>query len=615
MHDKTSRIAITTCLAVLAVGHCTRADDAKVDVELAKQAVGILENRCVTCHGDNKPRVAGRKVLDRDTLLQVRNDEAWLVPGDLENSALWTAIADNYMPYNADFSSVPLPEAEKAVIKKWIEDGAHYPGNTPRPFLSDGDVLEAIAFDLFGQSPNRVKSLRYFSIHHLHNNWKRVSEKHLRLYRAALSKAVNSLTDESSLRIPRAVPNTHDTVFVVDIKELGWDQILLDKDGNEGPTRWQRIVAAYPYGFEPDSTNNREAFDAYEKIKLTMRGDFERVPYVRADWFVATATRPPLYHDILGIPKDVRDLEARLGVERQEDFKDDRLLRAGVQESGVSAQNRLVDWHRMSSRQGSYWISYDFVQNSARGNITRFPLGPKFPGNDFDDFAFEHDGGEIVYRLNNGMHGYMLVDAEGNRINSGPVSIVWDTRQVSGTPEIVNGLSCIHCHQFGVRSMVDVVGRSAALFNTDANQKVREMFRNDEFQRRLADDRKSFVAALEEVVGPFLQVGEDADKDIEEFPEPLAFAAVQYNRDMRLEDCAHELGVDPEVLRGQQTNRGILKLGLKPLFEGEAIKRSMWAAVNQNFSPFQLTVRQMSLGIGTAVENVDKEFDLVDQDE
>ena len=149
----------------------------------------------------------------------------------------------------------------------------------------------------------------------------------------------------------------------------------------------------------------------------------------------------------------------------------------------------------------------------------------------------------------------------------------------------------------------------------DANEKVRDLFKNTEFQERLREDEASFMRAVEKITGPFLKVGADADKDINEFFEPVAFVAVQYNRDMRLADAAYELGIEPEQLKSQGNNRALLQLGLKPLFDGEAIKRSMWAAIDDNFSPFQITLREMSLGIGIAVENVEKEFDLIDQDE
>ena len=38
------------------------------------------------------------------------------------------------------------------------------------------------------------------------------------------------------------------------------------------------------------------------------------VPFVHIDWFLANASLPPLYHDILDLPLTDRDLETRLEV-------------------------------------------------------------------------------------------------------------------------------------------------------------------------------------------------------------------------------------------------------------------------------------------------------------
>ena len=48
------------------------------------------------------------------------------------------------------------------------------------------------------------------------------------------------------------------------------------------------------------------------------------------------------------------------------------------------------------------------------------------------------------------MQGYLLADAKGNRINVGPTDIVRDRQEIIGTPEIVNGLSCMACHKQGM---------------------------------------------------------------------------------------------------------------------------------------------------------------------
>ena len=65
----------------------------------------------------------------------------------------------------------------------------------------------------------------------------------------------------------------------------------------------------------------------------------------RADWFVSTATLPPLYEDFMQLPFDLKGLEERLGVDARADIDDGRAVRAGMTVSGVSRNNRVVERH------------------------------------------------------------------------------------------------------------------------------------------------------------------------------------------------------------------------------------------------------------------------------
>src|SRR5439155_17430163 len=64
--------------------------------------------------------------------------------------------------------------------------------------------------------------------------------------------------------------------------------------------------------------------------------------------------------------------------------------------------------------------------------------------------TFQHDGGEIIFNLPNGLQAYLLVDGKGRRIDKGPVNVVSDPRQADRS--VVNGVSCMSCH---VKGMID----------------------------------------------------------------------------------------------------------------------------------------------------------------
>ena len=89
------------------------------------------------------------------------------------------------------------------------------------------------------------------------------------------------------------------------------------------------------------------------------------VPFVHIDWFLATASLPPLYHDILALPETDRELEASLEVfvaENLQNAPGKRVWRAGFNNSRVSRHNRVLERH--ISRYGAYWKSYDFAGSS-----------------------------------------------------------------------------------------------------------------------------------------------------------------------------------------------------------------------------------------------------------
>ena len=217
------------------------------------------------------------------------------------------------------------------------------------------------------------------------------------------------------------------------------------------------------------------------------------VPFVQVDWFLATASLPPLYHGILDLPETVRELETRLEVNVARNLQDApgvRVWRAGFNESRVSQNNRVVERHR--SRYGAYWKSYDFAGNVDNQNVFTHPL------------SFKHDGGEIIFNLPNGLQAYFLVTAAGTRLDEAPVDIV--SNPAARDPVVRNGLSCIGCHTEGMKEFEDGV-REVILQQVnppyDKEQALRLYVEQAEMEKLLAEDRQRFRTALEMAGGIF----------------------------------------------------------------------------------------------------------------
>ncbi len=72
---------------------------------------------------------------------------------------------------------------------------------------------------------------------------------------------------------------------------VGWDD----------PAIWLQVLQKYPYGLR---FNEETLQNVTDEINTRLGGGNRLrnlIPYVRADWFVATASRPPLYDVLLKV--------------------------------------------------------------------------------------------------------------------------------------------------------------------------------------------------------------------------------------------------------------------------------------------------------------------------
>ena len=560
---------VTLCFVV--TGSAFASDD------LNQTGLSLVKQYCYKCHnGSMFFDITDGPGLIEDKYLAV--DEQGNV--DLDKSQIWARLKKSEMPPEDQ----PQPTADqKETIGKWLAAGAKRPSRVKRPFVTQADMLSAILNDVMSVRDVDRPYQRYFTLTHLYNNNEQVSEFDLRLYRAALSKAINSLSWEPEIVVPKAIDDPQ-TIYRVDVRDLGWDKQSL----------WREIIKQYPYGLTFKNSQDPAIKETYLEIE---RITGSPLPYVRADWFVVTATRPPLYHTLLGIPATDVELEQILGVDVASDFQRNRISRAGFAESGISTANRLVDRH--PARMGKYyWKSYDFKKDNARSNLFQLPLGPEFAGNPHLEFAFAQDGGEQIFGLPNGLQGYMLVDRHGNRIDKGPIDVVRDRNEVSGSPEVFAGISCMACHQHGMRTFKDTVRAGIGVFG-DARDKALELFvPQDEMDKLVSADADRFMAALSTTIGPFLQTGDDRSRDLKDFAEPITAVTAIYDRDMPLEMAAFELGVEkPDDLKiAIKVNPELKALGLGPLANGALIQRNQWEDIRDVNSAMQKAARSLDQG-------------------
>ncbi len=561
--------------------------------EVAQKGVAFLEKHCASCHGDDNA-YTGLDMRDRATLLRPldNGEDPFIVPGKPEESRLWKVINDHdplqMPPEDQDQPS----KQEIADLKAWIDAGAEFPKAERPERTSVGEklIVRIVLADLEELPENKRAFTRYFSLLHLWND-PSIPEEELRLTQAAVSKLINSFSSLPRIAVPIKVDDDG-LVLRIDLRDYGWKH----------EHHWMELLKKYPFAL---TVRSGEADRLYELTHC-------EIPYLRADWFVHTAARPELYHklvtlpDYQGIPERVGTLERLLGVDLQANFDNDRIWRAGFsgKKSGVSDHNRIVE--RQDARYGYYWPSYDSAGDQERQNFSRFPLGPKFPGR--QNFgAFDHDGGEFIFSLPNGLQGYMLAKSTGERIDAGPQSIVRDPNQYGGTYDILNGISCIGCHKHGMRTFTDAIRSQFEDRSGDIADKVRRLYpKKEDMDRLVTQDRERFLRALQQACGPFLKQGDDTDKDITKFPEPITTIAKKYDQELMLADVARELGLpesrEEAEAEGIKATAGQLetvigfsetfrKFELRPLTAGEPITRKQW---EQAFAP---VARELGIGL------------------
>jgi hypothetical protein len=531
---------VVVCVGLAAV--CLIAAQGVRAAVTSEDARGVLQKYCYQCHGKDGRNEGGLNVV---TDLKKLVESKRVIPREPERSKLLRRMVVGDMPPEVDFEDeaenpTPLPRPtpeEIAILRGWIKDGAidSTPKTAPRRFISDLDVLRFIADDLRKINPRERRFARYFTLTHLANAGD--NEDQLQTYRHGLSKLVNSLSWNRKIKVPTPIDPAR-TVLRIDLRDYLWD------DGT-----WRSILDRYQYGLRYEGS---AATPVYEMTSCDL-------PMVRADWFVYAASRPPLYHDVLRLPATIGELERKLDVDVSANIRQDRVARAAFNASGVSRNNRLIERHE--STNGAYWRSYDFAGNADRKNLFAHPLGP---GDGEDEF--EHDGGETIFALPNGLHGYMLIDSQGRRIEKGPMAIVRDNKQADGA--VVNGISCMSCHNRGLIEKADqvreVVEKSKA-FDKQVSETVMVLYptreRMDEYLR---GDMAAFSQAVKET-GAALSV-----------TEPVFALATQFEEEMNVSLAAAEAGMEVKDFQELLARAPRLGQAMGLLLVGGTVKRDVF---------------------------------------
>jgi len=514
-----------------------------------RAAFKALNKHCARCHQQGrleraKPAKNFGNIL---RLKEIARDPHLILPGNPDASRLFSRIVKQEMPYDVytEFSGGNEPSKEDVqAIYDWIEslNAKTVASCANRKPVDTEQVVNSISAHLKKQAPSRRKGMRYLTLTNFYNACAKDAE--LRRMRNGATILLNSLS-----RAPRTTRTSTigkgGSIVAFNLKDLGWS-----------PKDWDTLASAYPYGIRPKSPT----FDDIKgKTKTSL-------PYLRADWFAAAASSPPLYYKLLDLPEELADLQSELGVDAEQNTADGNVMRAGIGKSTVSRFNRVIERHAVGT--GYLWMTFDFDGTDTEQTAKERPLGPG------GEQGFEHDMNAVIFSLPNGMNAYFLADEDGKRIDAAPVDILHD----EATPRrpVIAGLSCISCHIKGVRDIVDEVRvhvESSGDFPAEKRDEVLQIYvPQGELDRRIRDDRKRYTNAAAKA-GIKLGKGNDGLDD-------LSYLASKYNRNLDLRIAAAEYGVskkryasgikkgnDEARRTGQQLEQGTMaRQKLEPLF-------------------------------------------------
>ena len=581
---------------------------------LAVEAKEILRKNCAECHVGDSAR-SGVLILDYDSLI----DDGHVVPEQPDASTIYqlmTSTGSDVMPPD---TRPALMSEELETIRQWIAEGAaKFPADvsmskasektattepapepnlsvteavpetptetvesvgdaapaapTSEPAFNREEVLEQILQHIRTVKPADRPFVRYFSLRHLLATG--ITAERLQDHRHALTKAINHLSRERELVVPQAIDElAGGTIFWIDSRTAGWHQTIATSEAEDRATinAYDLFLLEYPYAILPETS------DAFDRLLIEHLDDCNQVrpvPYLRGDWFCSIALQPPVYHDVLQLPRTIKALEEQLGVDVASNIESSRVRRAGMLVSGVSRNNRAVERHSQS--HGYYWKSHDFRDNVGPENILADPLD------------FKPAGGEMIFSLPNGMQAYFVCDSRGNRIDAAPTEIVVD--KFASDRVVRNGLGCIRCHQEGIRDFRDVVRKIVTQLPGSPGfdkRKTLEIYPEAaEWDSIIAGDRDAFMMAMKKS-----EIGESPR-------EPLSVVTSHYLEDaITTARAAAELGVEKSELASVCRSRALLQLGLAPLAADSLIRRDTW---EHNFSS-----AAEALGLGVPVIPID----------
>jgi len=308
--------------------------------------------------------------------------------------------------------------------------------------------------------------------------------------RDGVVKAINSISSERE---------------IADVKSIGPAGSIMQVRLNDfglNAAKWVLIENNDDFKFQSETIRGRTLQFLTGAIR----------PFINGHNFAETAL-VKAYYGLTETPATFAEFQVQIGANIQQDFdnRDPEVILFGMNESVITTNRQFRLIHRSPSLDGFLWCTNDtndvaVPPINVDGQLinTKNLLEAPFPIFARSQKTFTQDAGECIYTRRNGMLGYALFDAAGNRQDAAPTNIVQDTASASrGLSGTINTRSCFRCHATGFVPIKDSIGNHIAAntsFNALDKQLGRIFFKSADIgAAAFEEENEDFAAAQEDL--------------------------------------------------------------------------------------------------------------------
>ncbi len=356
----------------------------------------LLRASCSSCHS-TETRASAPLIADVDAALA---HEYALTRVNFKQPADSKLVVRMGVDRHACFGSDCMDANQQMLeaVQAWAAAVAPGLPETPRPVpmdeeISETDVTGWIEADRAGIPAADAEFIKYASLHELHNAG--VSADELNVARVALSKALNSTARWAPEVANPADINGKGIVYRFDTRDYwGYNKgvTALHFGGSDDDIFFGETTVNYlgePVGSDV-TTKEKHSYTAEVQrdpsfARLVwgrvLAGNVEgasagellppfvdgfKTDYIEASQLVFTLTRPDVYSAIMAIPWYAQDLEAELGVIKDEGMKSYEYM---VTKEAHPIDSRMY-WRARTTSGGYYWKTWDVWTGQLAGGVT-----------------------------------------------------------------------------------------------------------------------------------------------------------------------------------------------------------------------------------------------------